>query len=177
MIGAMSAYIKNIVGLIIMTALAEMVIPSGSLKKYIRFVMGLIIIASVTEPAVKLIWGRGYDFNLGIEDIYACGQGCPQEKQKELAESIYKEETEKICAETAYSMDMETEKISINTDGAGNVSALVYIKKPHICVTTAAGFDGGRNECGICTEESEKLRQALVLKTGIENIEVNVLED
>lgn len=177
MIGEMSAYIKNIVGLIIMTALAEMVIPSGSLKKYIRFVMGLIIIASVTEPAVKLIWGRGYDFNLDIEDIYACGQDYPQEKQKELAENIYKEETEKICAETASSMDMETEEVSIITDGAGDVSALVYIKKPHICVTSAAGFNGDGNECDNCAEESEKLRQALILKTGIENIKVNVLED
>ena len=177
MIGALSAYIKNIIGLIIMTALAEIIIPSGSLKKYIRLGMGLIIIASVTEPAVKLIWKHGYDFNMDVNEIYAYGEDYYKDDQKRLAEDIYKEEMEKIFNETAVSMGIEVMGVDIQTDGTYIKTAHMYIKKPHSCVSAVAGFNGEKSVCETCEEERENLRNALIIKTGIENISIDILED
>ncbi len=156
MIGAVSAYIKNIIGLIIMTAFAETILPNGNFKKYIRLITGLLIVAAITEPAVKLVFGKGFDFK--IEGFY--GQEST-EGQKTLIDNIYMEETEKAVGRLG--KDLGVEILETEADGE---KIDVLIKPPHVCVQ---GFN--EEECEECSEAAKKTEDAI---KNIYGMEVNV---
>lgn len=47
-------WIWQIAGIIILSAVCDMIIPSGEMKKYVRLVMGLVLVVAVIRPVINL---------------------------------------------------------------------------------------------------------------------------
>ena len=60
MLGAFSAYIKNIAVFILFAAFAELIMPENNFKKYISMVMGLLLITAILKPML-LVFQKGTD--------------------------------------------------------------------------------------------------------------------
>ena len=59
MLGAFSAYIKNIAVFTLFAAFAELLMPENNFKKYLHFVLGLLLLTAVLKPMFSLL---GTDF-------------------------------------------------------------------------------------------------------------------
>lgn len=82
MIEFLSAYIKTIVSLLLVSVFAEILMPEGGYKKYLKLLTGLIITLTVLKPVTYVfglsedrisgaverkteeIWGSGLDFSV-----------------------------------------------------------------------------------------------------------------
>ena len=172
MIEAVEAYIENIVGLMIVTALVEMIMPESGFKKYARLITGLIIVAAVVEPAVEVIYGKGFDFEL--KEVYLSQNG---NEQRKIVNDIYIKEIEKNCVNYAEKNGIEIR--DIKTDGGGErINEVdIYIKPPHSCIKNVQGFDEEEEVCDECEDAAYILAEGIKEITGIGKIDVIVLEE
>ena len=172
MITAISAYIKNIVGLLVMTALGEMIIPNGASKKYVRFVLGLIVIAAVVEPLIVFMGG---EMSFDLASAYALGE-ADLTKQKKEAEDILKEETEKVCSNAATELGYETEFIKVYMNGGKIEKIDMEISGVHREVAPVTEY-GEEIDCEICKAAEKEIISAVGDLTGTGNISVKVRGD
>lgn len=64
------SYALSVFGLIMLSTIAELMLPSGSLKKTAKIVFSLIITLTLLTPAIKLLKGGDYDIpNIEIAQI------------------------------------------------------------------------------------------------------------
>lgn len=47
-------WIWQIVGIIILSAVCDMIVPGGEMKKYVKLVMGLVLVVAVIRPIINL---------------------------------------------------------------------------------------------------------------------------
>ncbi len=47
-------WIWQIAGIIILSAVCDMIMPSGEMKKYVRLVMGLVLVVAVIRPVINI---------------------------------------------------------------------------------------------------------------------------
>lgn len=174
MIAAIGAYIENIIGLMIVTTFAEAIMPEGSFKKYIRLVTGLVIVAAIVDPAIKLIYGKGFEFEL--KEVYAFDEDVIK-AQQDVVNGIYIEEIEKICTDEAESFGVTIDNIRSEENNGLIENIVIDINKPHTCVENVAYYNGEREECRKCKETEDSFEEELKKATGILNINVNILKD
>jgi len=58
----LSIYLLSIVGVVVISVVLELVIPSGQISKYIKSIMSLVIIFVIASPLPKLL-NNGIDFS------------------------------------------------------------------------------------------------------------------
>lgn len=56
-----SAWLLSVAGIIILSVLAELVLPEGQINKYIKVIFSFVIILVIISPLPKL-FGKDYDF-------------------------------------------------------------------------------------------------------------------
>ena len=161
MIEAIEAYIENIVGLMIVTALAEMIMPESGFKKYARLITGLIIVVAVTEPAAELIYGKGFEFEL--KEAYLSENG---DDQREIANEIYIGQLKNNCRIIAEQNGVEIRDINIKDEGKRIDSIQVYMKPLDSCV------DYKEEYCNVCGEKAEVLKGEIMASAGVRDVEV-----
>lgn len=173
MIGAVEAYIKTIVGLLVMTAFTQIVVPDGSFKKYVGFVMGLLVTAAVISPVAEIVLGREFDFKAVFEKDFE----FDEDYQKELAYDIYIEETEKEIELLSREKGAEVKNVKIKGDDGVLEKIEVEIEKPHGCVEAVRTFSGEDEKCEICKKTAEEVRKSIISLTGVKEASVNILGD
>ena len=57
-----SAWLLSVAGIIILSVLAELVLPEGQVNKYIKVIFSFVIILVIISPLPKL-FGKDYDFS------------------------------------------------------------------------------------------------------------------
>ncbi|MBE6008345.1 MAG: hypothetical protein E7235_04005 [Lachnospiraceae bacterium] len=172
MIEAVEAYIENIVGLMIVTALAEMIMPESSFKKYARLITGLVIIAAVAEPAIEIIYGRGLDFE--FKEVYSAQNA---DEQRKIVNDIYIKSIENSCDLLAEENGIEISDIKINSAGERIDGINIHIETPHSCVEEVMAYDEDESVCAECEEAVNILRKEIKGATGLEKVDVIILKE
>ena len=172
MIEAVEAYIENIVGLMIVTALAEMIMPESSFKKYARLITGLVIVVAVTEPVVELIYGKGFDFS--FEEVYLSQNDY---KQREIVNGIFIDEIKKDCMIYAEKNGIEISDIKTENGNERIDEIEIYIKPDHSCIKSVKGFDEEGAVCEECDNAAAAMTDELKKITGMAKIDVIVLDE
>ena len=172
MIEAVEAYIENIIGLMIVTALAEMIMPESSFKKYARLITGLVIVAAVAEPALEIVYGNGFDFEL--REVYLSND---TDEQRRYVNDIYIKETEKTLYGIAEENGIEISGISIKR-GQEKIDEIdVYIEPDHCLVERVLAYDEKDDGCSQCKESADAFRDTIMETTGLKNVNVAVLKE
>jgi stage III sporulation protein AF len=167
MIEFLSAYIKTIVSLILLSAFIEIVMPEGGYRKYIRLFMGLIITITVLEPVSSVFGVNGEKFCGAVErkaeEIWGNGfEFVLPECDETLAISIYKENLEEMIKTDLEKREINSEYVSVLVDGDEKSAEYGALKEIEICIN------------GSEHESVEKTKDFLSGKYGVskENIEL-----
>jgi len=60
--GAISSWLLSIAGVIILSVLAEFVLPDGQMNKYIKTIFSFVILLVIVMPLPK-VFGKDFDFS------------------------------------------------------------------------------------------------------------------
>lgn len=122
MLGAFSAYIKNIAVFTLFAAFAELIMPENNFKKYISMVMGLLLITAVLKPML-LVFQKGTDLEWQTiqktvslwTQQYHIENGIQEQWEHEMIIDIYQKELEqKWTEELKNTFHMDT--VSVYTE-------------------------------------------------------------
>lgn len=122
MLGAFSAYIKNIAVFILFAAFAELIMPENNFKKYISMVMGLLLITAILKPML-LVFQKGTDLEWQTiqktvslwTQQYAIENGVQKQWEYEMILDIYQKELEQKWTEELKNT-FHTNTVSVHTE-------------------------------------------------------------
>ncbi len=132
-------WIWQIVGIIILSAICDMIMPRGEMKKYVRLVFGLVLVVAVIRPVISVTdlsvaEFKGSEIQRGAAEL----KSQLDEREQFNVVRLYKEKLcENIKNELALSNEIQTEiKVEIedkNEKDFGtikNVTVILHTNMP-----------------------------------------------
>jgi len=169
MLGAFSAYIKNIAVFILFAAFAELIMPENNFKKYISMVMGLLLITAVLKPML-LVFQKGTDLEWQTiqktvslwTQQYHIENGIQEQWEHEMIIDIYQKELEQTMPNVQIAFRKEELKNTFHMDTVSVYTEISKQSENYGDVITV-------NIMGAC-EKGEEMKQYLKKNYNVEDV-------
>ncbi len=126
----MTGLVTTIIGVIVLTVLADMMLPDGQTSKYIKFVIGIIVvyvmisgISTLLDSSTTVLADVSLD-SVSIDEDYmayivdANSQSYEATCMSALeASGYYETEVTVVCVQSNYSVDVESVEVNISKCG------------------------------------------------------------
>ncbi|MEN6566848.1 MAG: stage III sporulation protein AF [Veillonellales bacterium] len=151
MITAISAWLKNIILVVLFASFLELLLPNSSMQRFIRVIMGLFILLAILNPAIDMIQNKIQPSEVSAISTTSSNSSAANitntlvEEREHITHQLYKKELAK-----------QINAIVMAIDGVADANAAIRIEEQpgsklsgaiqHITVYVQPGVVGGEKK-------------------------------
>jgi len=152
MIDAISAWIKNIILLVLFASFLELLLPTSSMQRFIRVIIGLFIMLAILNPVIDIIQNRWFNEQIpalstnstNSETVLNKANMVAGERER-LSYDIYKKELAKQIRATVIAIEgVADAQIAVEFDRARNGSSTGMPQNITVYVKPGIGAGDGK---------------------------------
>ena len=168
MLSIFTAYIKNIVVLLIFSVFAEMILPESRFRGYINMVMGVVMIAVILKPMGNLINGQDWDFYnaVAIKEAEISNPQVISETSDSLVLKLYENNLAEKIENHLWDKNISVKNVTVKADADvssetyGSITDVnVYVDSSKNSYIFGGDIDNEQNEQGIVSSITNHIPQ------------------